>query len=88
MVVRSVPIPLDCVDGFNEAYYGRPERLLDPNARLACSAWSFIGNATVERFVARLAEDLRSGAWDANWGALRTQPEFHGSLKLLVADSS
>ncbi len=25
--VRPVPIPLDCADGFSEAYYGRPERL-------------------------------------------------------------
>src|SRR5262245_30223394 len=24
---QSVPIPFDCCDGFNEAYYGRPERL-------------------------------------------------------------
>lgn len=36
--VQPVPIPLDCRDGFNEAYYGRPEALLDPEARLACSS--------------------------------------------------
>jgi hypothetical protein len=35
-------IPLNCNDGFNEAYYGRPEKLLDTRARLACSAWSLI----------------------------------------------
>src|SRR5260370_17009733 len=40
--VTSVPIPLDCTDGFNDAYYGRPEMLLDPAARLACSAWRFL----------------------------------------------
>jgi SAM-dependent methyltransferase len=33
-----VPVPLDCTDGFNEAYYGRPEALLDPAARLSCPA--------------------------------------------------
>ena len=38
--VLPVPIPIDCVDGFNEAYYARPEQLLDDRARLACSAWS------------------------------------------------
>ena len=37
----AVPIPLHCKDGFNEAYYGRPERFLDDGPRLACSAWSF-----------------------------------------------
>jgi ubiquinone/menaquinone biosynthesis C-methylase UbiE len=33
--IIPVPIPLKCRDGFNEAYYGRPERLLEPAARLA-----------------------------------------------------
>lgn len=48
--VVTVPIPLDCIDGFNEAYYGRPERLLDPLARTSCSAWSSTaGNATVRQ---------------------------------------
>ncbi len=40
VTVLSVPIPLSCTDGFSEAYYGRPERLLDPGARRANSAWS------------------------------------------------
>lgn len=30
--IEPVPIPLDCRDGFNEAYYGRPEALLDEKA--------------------------------------------------------
>jgi SAM-dependent methyltransferase len=83
--VIPVPIPLDCTDGFNEAYYGRPECLLDPRARLACSAWSFVGPTVGPRFSAQLAGDLRSGAWDARYGDLRTQPTFDGSLKLIVA---
>lgn len=37
--VESVPIPLDCSDGFVEAFYGRPESLLDPAVRAAQSAW-------------------------------------------------
>ena len=52
--VVSVPIPLDCKDGFNEAYYGRPECLLDEGARLSCSAWSFVDSIAVERFIAHL----------------------------------
>jgi SAM-dependent methyltransferase len=31
--LESVPIPIDCTDGFNEAYYGRPEMFLDEGAR-------------------------------------------------------
>jgi SAM-dependent methyltransferase len=82
--IRPVPIPLGCLDGFNEAYYGRPEMLLDPAARRACSAWSFVAADAVTRFEADLVRDLADGAWDARHGALRTQPTFEGSLALIV----
>lgn len=83
--VLPVPIPLMCSDGFGEAYYGRPERLLDPGVRQACSAWSFVSDEVVQRFVTTLQRDLDSGAWDRRHGHLRRQPHFEGSLKLVVA---
>jgi SAM-dependent methyltransferase len=86
--VVDVPIPLDCVDGFSEAYYGRPERLLDPGARLANSAWSFVAPDVADGYVRQLRDDLASGTWDAAHGHLRTQPTFDGSLVLVVGDSS
>jgi hypothetical protein len=82
--ILCVPIPLDCRDGFSEAYFGRPERLLDPGARLANSAWSFLAPEIGERFAADLGRDLASGEWDARYGALRSQPFFEGSLRLIV----
>jgi SAM-dependent methyltransferase len=82
--VRSVPIPLACSDGFGEAYYGRPEALLDPGARLANSAWSFVDASVPERFERALAHDLSTGRWDARYGLLRTQPFFDGSLRLFI----
>lgn len=82
--IIPVPIPLNCVDGFGEAYYGRPERLLDPGARLANSAWSFLEPAVGVRFVAHLSRDLADGSWDASYGHLRRQPFFEGSLRLVV----
>ncbi|MER5483627.1 methyltransferase domain-containing protein [Streptomyces sp. NPDC002812] len=83
--IRTVPIPLDCTDGFNEAYYGRPELLLDPAARQACSAWSFVDDAVRERFDRTLRRDLASGAWDDRFGHLRTQPTYEGSLVIVRA---
>ncbi|WP_412066628.1 class I SAM-dependent methyltransferase [Rhizobium sp. SYY.PMSO] len=83
--IKAVPIPLNCVDGFGEAYYGRPERMLDPGARLANSAWSFVDASVGERFVAELGRDLADGSWDRRYGALRTQPFFEGSLRLVIA---
>ena len=82
--VQSVPIPLDCKDGLNEAYYGRPEMLLDSAARLACSSWSFVALEAVARFEHDLRRDLESGAWDTRWGTLRTAPSYDGSLQLVV----
>jgi SAM-dependent methyltransferase len=83
--IIPIPIPLGCIDGFGEAYYGRPERLLDPGARLANSAWSFVAPAVGQRFVAELGRDLTDGSWDRRYGQLRTQPHFEGSLRLIVA---
>ncbi|MET9958094.1 methyltransferase domain-containing protein [Streptomyces sp. NPDC006326] len=83
--VQSVPIPLDCTDGFNEAYYGRPEMLLDPAARQACSAWSFVDDGVRERFDESLRRDLETGAWDEEFGHLRCQAAYEGSLVIVRA---
>jgi hypothetical protein len=33
-----------------------------------------------------LTKDIESGAWDKRYGALRTQPHFEGSLRLIVGE--
>ncbi len=83
--VRPIAIPQGCIDGFGEAYFGRPEALLDPGARRANSAWSFVEPAVHDRFERELRADLDSGAWDRRWGHLRTQDAFEGSLVLVVS---
>lgn len=80
-----VPIPKDCADGFNEAYFGRPELLLDPAARQACSAWSFVDKSAHGRFESALERDLADGTWDAGHGHLRQQQAYDGSLVLVVS---
>lgn len=83
--VLPVPVPLDCRDGFNEAYYGRPEMFLNEKARLACSSWSLVPKAAVERFVDNLSVDLANGNWDKKFGHYRSQPFFDGPLRLVVS---
>lgn len=85
VLVQSVPVPLNCLDGFNEAYYGRPEGLLDPNARLACSSWSLVKEEVVQRFVEHLSHDLATGIWDQKFGQLRSQPFWDGPLRLVIS---
>jgi SAM-dependent methyltransferase len=82
--VIEVPIPIDCVDGFTEAFYARPEAFLDPEVRAAQSAWGFVSPAETARTVQRLADDLASGEWDRRYGQLRSEPFFLGALRLLV----
>lgn len=83
--VEIVPIAMDCVDGFTEAFYARPERMLDPAVRRAQSSWGFVEAGVEERFVGTLSADLASGAWDRRYGEWRTTPTYDGSRRLIVA---
>jgi len=83
--VQALPIPNDCVDGFSEAFYARPEAFLDPAVRRSQSAWSFVPEQVQARFVARLGADLASGQWDRRHGAWRSKPFFEGSLRGIVS---
>jgi ubiquinone/menaquinone biosynthesis C-methylase UbiE len=83
---HEVPIPIDCSDGFTEAFYARPEAFLNPEVRAAQSAWSFVDESDVSTAIGKLNADLTSGAWDERFGSLRSQPEFVGSLRLIVAE--
>jgi SAM-dependent methyltransferase len=85
VTVTEVPIPIDCVDGFIEAFYARPQALLDPIVRRSQSAWAFAEAEIVERGMARLRGALASGEWDTRHGSLRTQPEYVGALRLITA---
>jgi SAM-dependent methyltransferase len=86
--VTVVPVPLDCTDGFNEAFYGRPEALLDPAARLSCSAWSFVGAAVHDRFTRDLSRDLATGAWMTGTAGCAPSPPLtvHSSWSPREAD--
>lgn len=84
LAVRPLTIPLDCRDGFADAFYGRPEAMLEPAVRRAQSAWSFVDEEAQAAFVQRLSDDLDFGVWDEAHGHLRTQPEFVGSIRILV----
>ncbi len=83
--VATIPIPFDCSDGITEAFYGRPERLLDPAVRAAQSSWAFVKPEAVERFVETLSADLASGRWDERYGDWRKRASYEGSLRLIVA---
>lgn len=84
--VIQVPIPLNCVDGFQEAYYGRPEGFLNEKVRRAQSAWGFLPKGLEAEYVQTLAKDLETGDWDKKFGHFRNEPYFNGALRLIVAN--
>lgn len=43
--VEAVPTPGDCLDGFFEAFWRRPEALLDPAVRASQSMWALLSPA-------------------------------------------
>lgn len=82
----EVPIPIDCLDGFQEAFYGRPEMLLQQEIRHAQSAWGYVDKKTENAYVKQLKDDLDSGEWDKKYGYHRELDEFTGALTLITVD--
>jgi SAM-dependent methyltransferase len=83
--VDVVPVPRDCVDGFGEAYYARPEAFLRPEVRAATSGLVLTDAAAVQRGLDRLERDLADGTWDRQHGHWRQREEYAGALRLVVA---
>jgi SAM-dependent methyltransferase len=84
--IERMPTPADCTDGFFEAFWNRPEPLLDPTVRASQSIWELLEPGVEEQIFERLGTDLASGKWDADHGALREMPSYEGSLRLVISD--
>jgi SAM-dependent methyltransferase len=84
--VETIPTPADCIDGFFEAFWNRPEPLLDPTVRTSQSIWQLLDPCVEERIFERLARDLESGRWDEENGELRGQTGYEGSLRLVISE--
>jgi SAM-dependent methyltransferase len=80
-----VPIPADCVDGFEAAYWCRPAAVLDPAVWSATSALSLISEAERTAGMARLRADLAGGAWREAYGHLLEQDELDLGYRVVVA---
>ena len=83
--VERIPTAGDCEDGFFEAFWRRPEALLDPAIRASQSMWTLLEQGVEERIVAGLDEALSSGAWDAEHGHLRDLDSYDGALRLVIS---
>lgn len=83
--VIEVPIPADCTDGFNAAYWGRPAAYLDPAVWRPMSAIALIPDADRTEGMDRLEHDLANGDWHRRWGHLLDRNELDLGYRVLVA---
>ena len=83
--IRQVPIPRDCKDGFQGAFWQKPEAYLDPVVRSGISTFAHLPSSAVDRGLAQLSDDLRSGRWEELFGHLRTQDSADLGYRLVIA---
>lgn len=78
-------IPHDFTDGFQCAYWRRPEFYLDPVVRRASSTFAQLPPAVVEPAIARLRADLDSATWHRRHADLLDQQSMDYGYRLLIA---
>ena len=83
--VTAVPIPHDCRDGFYGAYWRHPEAYLDPLVRAGISTLAKRSPGELDPGLARLADDLRTGAWAERHADLLELDELDLGYRLLVS---
>lgn len=86
--IEAVPVPWDCSDGFQAAYWRRPERYLDPAVRASISTLAMLPKGLVHDAIERLRADLDSGAFWERHGDLRDRTEMDYAYRLLVSEEA
>jgi SAM-dependent methyltransferase len=87
-MVKPVPIPRDCADGFFLALWDRPEMHLDPDVRRASSVWHGLPEDEVEHGLAKLRADLENGRWEERQSHLRELSELDVGLRLVSSKTN
>jgi SAM-dependent methyltransferase len=85
--VQPVPIPRDCRDGVLAAYWARPDAYLDPAIRAGISSFHILREDVVTTALARLKDDLRTGAWQRRNASSGAALELDVGYRLLVFDT-
>ncbi|MEV0845002.1 hypothetical protein AB0J21_03775 [Streptomyces sp. NPDC049954] len=83
--VLPFDVPHDFTDGFQIAYWRRPEFFLDPVVRQASSTFAQLPASVVEPAMARLRADLDSGAWHRRHADLLARETMDYGYRLLIA---
>ncbi len=83
--VSTFEIPHNFTDGFQAAFWRRPEMYLDPTIRSASSTFASLPRDKVEPGIERLRRDLASGDWQRKYGDLLSRERVDYGYRLIVA---
>ncbi len=81
--IIKIKIPFNCADGFQEAFYGRPEAFLKNKIRRSQSAWEWISRELEAEYIAHLKKEVDNGEWDRKYGHYRKMRVFEGAYRML-----
>lgn len=81
--IENVLVPHDCTDGFLGAYWRRPQAYLDPAVRASISTFAKLDDAPSG--LARLEQDLTSGAWEERYGHVMAEEHLDAGYRLVIA---
>ena len=80
-----VTVPADCTDGFQNAYWRRPDAYLDSDVQACISSLAMLDREVLDRGLGRLADDLATGAWHERHGHLLGLDELDYGYRLVTA---
>lgn len=84
--IEPVRIPHDCIDGFHGAFWRRPAAYLDPQVRSGISTYALLPPDERDAGLDRLAEDIRSGAWESYHRDLLQADDLDLGYRLIIAE--
>jgi ubiquinone/menaquinone biosynthesis C-methylase UbiE len=81
--IAPFPLPPDLRDHFAAAAWQNPERYLEEGYRRNISSFQIADPGAVDQGIARLAEDLASGAWKKRHGTVLDLTEFDAGYRFV-----
>jgi ubiquinone/menaquinone biosynthesis C-methylase UbiE len=82
--IESIPVPRDCLDGFYQAFWRRPDAYLEEPVRNNISVFHRLPGEEVRSAVERLRWDLDHGVWESTNGHLLKMSDLDVGLRLAV----
>lgn len=81
-----VPIPHDLQDGFQGAYWRRPQAYLEEATRACISSFARRERAALQPGLLRLRQDLLSGDWTKKHGECLTKHTMDLGYRMVIAE--